>query len=143
MNDQLNTRQLLACLGDESRFRVMGELIRGDRCVTDLAKLVGLSQSCTTRHLQVLERVGLVRSTRLGKRVVFSVATEPRVASLLAWALPVDVEGDISRWPSPGADGEGTPSQPPEVTPAIGSSSDRGIASRPPRRPRDLEDFLL
>ena len=73
-SDRLDTRRVLACLGDESRFRVMLELVRGDRCVTDLAGRVGLSQSCTTRHLQTLEREGLVRGARSGKRVFFSVS---------------------------------------------------------------------
>ena len=64
------SQRVLQCLGDESRFRVMTELVRGDRCVTELATLVGLSQSCTTRHLQVLERAGLVSKQRSGRRKV-------------------------------------------------------------------------
>jgi DNA-binding transcriptional ArsR family regulator len=79
---------MLACLGDQSRFKVVRELSRGERCVTELASRIGLSQSCTTRHLQALEREGLVESVRLGKRVVFSVARDPWVAALVEWAIP-------------------------------------------------------
>ena len=65
------SRHLLACLGDPSRFRIVLSLLEADRCVTELAGEVALSQSCTTRHLQFLEREGIVRGDRQGKRVMF------------------------------------------------------------------------
>ncbi len=165
MNPEWFTSQrVLQCLGDESRFRVMTELVRGDRCVTELATLVGLSQSCTTRHLQVLERAGLVSSARSGKRVVFCVRDEPRVAALLAWALPMEIGGDLSRILSGSKDlmassagvessaahesqpvaperlipmnGAGAPAAIEEARPGTGSRGERA-------RPRELEDFLL
>ena len=54
--------------------------------MTELAHAIGLSQSCTTRHLQYLEREGLVRGDRQGKRVVFRLRSDrARVRELLAW----------------------------------------------------------
>jgi len=130
-SDRLDTRRILACLGDESRFRVILELVRGDRCVTDLAGRVGLSQSCTTRHLQTLEREGLVRGSRSGKRVFFSVSAEPRVAALLAWVLPNDLH------PALAEDGDGASGSSPEPdAPPAGNTVE-------PRHVPDLEDFLL
>jgi DNA-binding transcriptional ArsR family regulator len=59
-----------------------------DRCVGELAEAVGLSQSCTTRHLQALERVGLVKGHREGRRVRFRLRAEaPGLRELLGWAL--------------------------------------------------------
>jgi hypothetical protein len=65
---------------------------------------VGLSQSCTTRHLQALERAGLVKGTRDGKRVVFRTA--PRgaaaagvLASLAGQSAPATVF--VARAPAP------------------------------------------
>ena len=46
-------------------------LLEGDYCVSELADRVGLSQSCTTRHLQILQRAGVLTRTRVGKRVMF------------------------------------------------------------------------
>lgn len=77
-------RRLLACLGDPSRFELARALLGGERCVTDLARTVGLSQSCTTRHLQTLAREGLVRSRRDGKRVLCRLRPEGATAELLA-----------------------------------------------------------
>jgi ArsR family transcriptional regulator len=81
-------RALMACLGEHSRFRIVQALMSGPRCVTDLAAEVGLSQSCTTRHLQALERRNVVRGTRDGKRVLYRIRDDqPDLRPLLGWAL--------------------------------------------------------
>jgi DNA-binding transcriptional ArsR family regulator len=83
----LRVRRLMSCLGDPSRFRLVRTLLERERCVTELAAAVGLSQSCTTRHLQALQREGLVRGKRDGKRVMFRLCLdEPRASALLRWA---------------------------------------------------------
>lgn len=70
----------LAVLAPPRRFELLMLLLTGvDRSVSQLAAAVGLSQSCTTRHLQALERAGLVKGLRDGKRVVFR--PEPRDAA--------------------------------------------------------------
>ena len=85
---QTQALPVLACLGVASRFRLVQELAVADRCVGELANVVGLSQSCTTRHLQALERVGLVKGQREGRRVRFRLRAEaPGLAELLGWAL--------------------------------------------------------
>ncbi len=90
-------RRLLACLGDPSRFRLARCLLDGERCVTDLAVEVGLSQSCTTRHLQALQREGVVLGSRDGKRVMFRLCRElPDVGALLEWALIAGATDELS-----------------------------------------------
>lgn len=86
--DQSRARRLLACLGDPSRFRVIAKLAASEYCVTELAHEIGLSQSCTTRHLQALQREGIVSGIRSGKRVVFTLSVEePMIAGLVGWVL--------------------------------------------------------
>jgi DNA-binding transcriptional ArsR family regulator len=85
---ETHAHPVLACLGVASRFRLVKALAVADRCVGELAELVGLSQSCTTRHLQALERVGLVRGHREGRRVRYRLRAEaPELSELLGWAL--------------------------------------------------------
>lgn len=85
---ETRTRPVLACLGVTSRFRLVRALAEADRCVGELAEAVGLSQSCTTRHLQALERVGLVKGRREGRRVRFRLRAEaPGLGALLGWVL--------------------------------------------------------
>lgn len=80
-------RRFLACLSDPSRFSLVTMLADGPRCVTELATLVGLSQSCTTRHLQALLRERIVDMRREGKRVVYTLRHDDREAHpVLRWA---------------------------------------------------------
>lgn len=87
MNPAPDTSQrLLACLSDGSRYRIVRLLGGEERCVTEIARAVGLSQSCTTRHLQALARGRVVRRRREGKRVLFRLDDrDPTVRELLAW----------------------------------------------------------
>lgn len=73
MNDSGRITATLACLADPSRYKVLSLLVAGDYCVTEIAARVGLSQSCTTRHLQILQRAGVLTRTRMGKRVLFRI----------------------------------------------------------------------
>jgi DNA-binding transcriptional ArsR family regulator len=86
--DLTEAQRVLACLGDPSRFRIVAVLAEADRCVTEIAAEVGLSQSCTTRHLQVLLRRDVVSRVRQGKRVHFRLRDDdPAMALLLEWAM--------------------------------------------------------
>lgn len=107
-------RTLMACIGDASRFRLVQALRGGARCVTDLAVEVGLSQSCTTRHLQALERGGVVCGVREGKRVMYDLRREePALGPLLAWAMPADHLGQAPvRHPSASDNGRTTKPKP-------------------------------
>lgn len=102
---------MMACLGDASRFRLVRLLVSGERCVTALAGEVGLSQSCTTRHLQALQREGLVCGARDGKRVLYRLCTDDaEVRSLVGWVLqspPADPAAATATASSPGTPGQG------------------------------------
>lgn len=49
-----------AALGDERRLSIVDHLIAGDRTVTELAKIVGISGNLLAHHLDVLENAGLI-----------------------------------------------------------------------------------
>ena len=90
MNDRRRElHAMLASLGHASRFRIALSLLEGERCVGDLALAIGLSQSCTTRHVQALERAGVVRSHRDGKRVLVGLEHEREgLSDLMGWLAP-------------------------------------------------------
>ena len=74
----------LAALAAPRRFELLLLMLSGvDRSVSQLAEAVGLSQSCTTRHLQALARAGLVKGVRDGKRVVFRIAPRDAAARVV------------------------------------------------------------
>src|SRR5215475_12180558 len=56
-----------AALADPTRRRILENLSRGDRCVTDLARPHRMSLPAVSKHLRVLENAGLVRRKRDGR----------------------------------------------------------------------------
>lgn len=102
MNDsQHDLHARLACLGPISRFRLALELLMGGRCVSELALAVGLSQSCTTRHLQSMQQAGLVHRQRAGKRVVFRLAAETSGLLALLESTRSHIAAPSAREPAP------------------------------------------
>lgn len=126
-------QDLLAALAPPKRFELVALLARGrDLSVSGLALEVGLSQSCTTRHLQALERAGLVRGVRDGKRVVFHLRpSDPTATRVLAALLPHGAEF-VS------AEGEGAPRRVAPARPTTGSRTTR--TSRSVARPASVAE---
>jgi len=71
-------------LADPTRRAVLRELTGGRRSVGQLAKPFPISFAAVTKHIQVLEKAGLVRKVRQGKFIQCRLQGEPlRLAS--AW----------------------------------------------------------
>lgn len=165
MQDRLHhLRRQLAALSHASRFRIVLALCERERFVTELAREVGLSQSCTTRHVQALVRAAVIHTRRDGKRVMAAIALEhPELAQIVAWlrdgsgsegygARPVGV-GLSTDSSSRGSKRKpaALPTQLEESRSAEdGSRASRDSSDTPPPaseeprpRPKDLDDFLL
>jgi ArsR family transcriptional regulator len=67
-------------LGDETRLRVLEQLIPGERCVADLMESTGLGQSLVSHHLRILREAGLVADRRDGRWVYYAIV-EPALIS--------------------------------------------------------------
>lgn len=133
-------RRLMACIGDPSRFALLRSLARGPACVTELARRVGLSQSCTTRHLQALSRESLVKGVRDGKKVIFAMRDDDPVASRLRDIALADA-GDAEdleglrkhRGPRSGAARRPSPTRRPRrARRASSARAGRGASAEPP-----------
>ncbi|QKG19872.1 metalloregulator ArsR/SmtB family transcription factor [Actinomadura verrucosospora] len=68
---------LLAALADPARWRLVTLLAERPRPVGVLARLAGARQPQTTKHLQTLERAGVVTSQRTGQRRVYALQPAP------------------------------------------------------------------
>ncbi|MQY08943.1 metalloregulator ArsR/SmtB family transcription factor [Actinomadura macrotermitis] len=68
---------LLTALADPARWRLVGLLAERPRSVGVLAQLAGARQPQTTKHLQTLERAGVVTSQRSGQRRVYALRSAP------------------------------------------------------------------
>jgi DNA-binding transcriptional ArsR family regulator len=60
-------------LGDPTRVRLLDALTLGERCVCDLAALVGLSESAVSHQLRLLRSARLVRVRRAGRLAYYSL----------------------------------------------------------------------
>ena len=69
-------------LGDPTRVRLLDVLTHGERCVCDLATLVGLTESAVSHQLRLLRAARLVRVRRAG-RLAFYTLDDHHVIGLL------------------------------------------------------------
>ena len=60
-------------LGDPTRVRIVDALSHGERCVCDLASLVGISESAVSHQLRLLRAARLVRARRTGRLAFYSL----------------------------------------------------------------------
>jgi uncharacterized protein YndB with AHSA1/START domain/DNA-binding transcriptional ArsR family regulator len=67
----------LAALADLARWRLVALLADRPRPVGVLAQLAAARQPQTTKHLQTLERAGVVTSQRSGQRRIYALRSEP------------------------------------------------------------------
>jgi len=74
--------ELFRTLGHPARIRVLELLQDGPRPVHELLDVIDVEASNLSQQLAVLRRAGLVRSSRDGSSVLYSLAT-PDVAELL------------------------------------------------------------
>ena len=67
-----------AALGDETRLSLIARLCRvSQQSISQLAEGTKLTRQAVTKHLQILERVGLVRSVRKGRETLFEFDAAP------------------------------------------------------------------
>jgi len=65
--------EVFKLLGDPTRVRLVDALTHGERCVCDLATLVGMSESAVSHQLRLLRAARLVRVRRAGRMAFYSL----------------------------------------------------------------------
>jgi DNA-binding transcriptional ArsR family regulator len=70
--------EVFAALGDTTRLALVGKLSDGQqRSISELAEGSTLTRQAVTKHLRVLETVGVVRSVREGRESRFAFVPQP------------------------------------------------------------------
>ena len=72
--------ELFRAFSDTSRVRIMSALLNGERNVSALADLVGISQSAISHHMRGLRQMRLVTARRDGKEVYYRIEDEHIIA---------------------------------------------------------------
>lgn len=72
------TAPVFGALGDPNRLLIVKRLCEGGPCSTSqVAQVVPVTRQAATKHLQLLEEVGLVNSARRGRERIWEVQTRP------------------------------------------------------------------
>jgi ArsR family transcriptional regulator len=67
--------QMFKALAHPGRLLMVDELSRGERCVCELAELVGVEMPTASRHLAQLKHAGIVEDDKRGAQVFYTLKT--------------------------------------------------------------------
>ncbi|MBL6958710.1 MAG: helix-turn-helix transcriptional regulator [Rhodospirillales bacterium] len=67
---------LLKAMSNQHRLMILCQLVPGEKCVSELEAIVGLSQSALSQHLARLRRDGLVKTRREAQSIFYSLSGE-------------------------------------------------------------------
>jgi DNA-binding transcriptional ArsR family regulator len=67
--------QVFKALAHPGRLLMLDELSRGERCVCELAALVGSEMPTVSRHLSQLRNAGIVEDEKRGAQVFYRLVT--------------------------------------------------------------------
>ncbi len=90
-------RHTFQVLADPTRIRIVLALGTGELCVSDLARLLGLTMPSISHQLRLLRQLGLARARRAGKLIYYRL-DDPH---LMHW-LDEGVQHLAEAWASPG-----------------------------------------
>ncbi len=69
---------IFAALGDETRLFLLAKLCRGHRhSISQLTEGSKLTRQAITKHLRMMEAVGMVHAVRQGRETLFALDPEP------------------------------------------------------------------
>ncbi len=77
--------ELLKAMANEWRLMILCQLAEGEKTVSELQEILGLSQSALSQHLAVLRREKIVRARKHAQSVSYSLAGDeaPKVMNTL------------------------------------------------------------
>ena len=78
--------ELFKGFADPTRVRILSLLQQEERCVTDIAEAVQLSQSAVSHQLRILKQMQLIKFRREGKNILYSLADD-HVKTILEMGL--------------------------------------------------------
>ena len=77
---------LFKAFADTTRIKILYALMETDRCVADIADIIGVTQSAVSHQLRVLKQARLVKFQRDGKNVIYSLSDD-HVYTMLAQGM--------------------------------------------------------
>ncbi len=85
-NELIAVSEFFKIMADRTRLRILCQLLEGSLCVMHISERVGMSQSATSHQLAILRKANLVRVSRQGKSLIYSISDD-HVRMMLDMAL--------------------------------------------------------
>ncbi len=82
----IDVAELYRVFGDKTRVTILHALTDEEKCVNDIATVLGMTVSAVSHQLRVLKQAHLVRYRREGKNALYSLADD-HVRTILAQGL--------------------------------------------------------
>lgn len=66
--------EILKALADETRLRILAQLLKSEMCVCEIEECLGLTQSNASRHLTVLKKSGVLESEKKAQWIYYRIS---------------------------------------------------------------------
>jgi DNA-binding transcriptional ArsR family regulator len=86
--DDVRLNLVFSALSDPTRRAMLARLAQGEATVNELADPFGMAQPTISKHLQVLEKAGLIRTTRDAQRRPRRLVVGGPLAAVDTWLAP-------------------------------------------------------
>jgi len=67
---------ILKALADETRLRILSQIIKNEMCVCEIEDCLELTQSNASRHLTVLKKAGVLQSYKNAQWTYYKISEE-------------------------------------------------------------------
>lgn len=87
--------RLMKTLSNPDRLLLLCQLTQGEKCVSDLESLAGITQPTLSQQLGVLRNEGIVSTRRDGKKIFYQISSQQTLALmevLYQQFCPIDTE---------------------------------------------------
>lgn len=81
-------------LGDETRLSIIGFLLNNEYCACDFKQMKDKDQTTISRHLKVLTEAGIVKRTKKGRNIIYSIKNDEMKGRL--FDIGIKARGDCA-----------------------------------------------
>lgn len=90
-DELVDLAELFKVFGDSTRIKILCDLFRGEKNVSEICSDLEMNQSAISHQLKLLKTAKLVSSRRSGKQMIYSLADE-HVKTIIAMGMEHIIE---------------------------------------------------
>lgn len=83
-------------LADETRLRILAQLLKSEMCVCEIEECLGLTQSNASRHLTIMKKAGILHSYKTAQWTYYQISEKFILENKALYDYLVDKIGMMS-----------------------------------------------